>query len=192
MNNPGLRAVPKGLIADEVWALVRNSHAAAILERSLKAYRSLGGFAVPIVQDPKDLDTPGGRVMLVNTATKIVLPMDASAHEDLRNYVRLNEREMEIVRNLRLAKRRFSEFFISTDGMRSAKGLLIPDALRYAVATTDPVDEHRIEDYFRECGDMLAAVAQFARRMPYGLPAADTHGGQEAGVPADLSMPRFA
>ena len=169
MGDPVLRAVPKGLIADEVWALVRNDHAAAILERSLKAYRSLGGFAIPIVQDPQDLDTPSGRVMLVNTATKIVLPMDRAGHNDLQRYVRLNERELEIVRNLRLVKRRYSEFFVSIDGMRSAKGLLIPDPLRYAVSTTDPADEDRIERMVRECGDMLAALQRFARDFPYGI-----------------------
>ena len=172
MNNPALRAVPKGLIADEVWALVRNAQVAGILERSLKAYRSLGGFAMPIVQDPQDLDTPSGRVMLVNTATKIVLPMDRAGQADLQRYVRLNERELDIVRNLRLAKRRYSEFFVSIDGMRSAKGLLIPDPLRYAVATTDPVDEHRIEQYYQSCGNMLEALRRFAREAPYGLPGA--------------------
>ncbi len=169
MADPALRAVPKGLVADEVWALVRNDHAAAILERSLKAYRSLGGFAIPIVQDPQDLDTPSGRVMLVNTATKIVLPMDRAGHNDLQRYVRLNERELEIVRNLRLVKRRYSEFFVSIDGMRAAKGLLIPDPLRYAVSTTDPVDEDRIERMVRECGDMLAALQRFAHEFPYGI-----------------------
>jgi len=170
MNDPSIRAVPKGLIADEVWALVRNSSAAAILERSLKAYRSLGGFAIPIVQDPKDLDSPAGRVMLVNTATKIILPLDSSGHEDIRKYVRLNDREMEIVRNLRLAKRRYSEFFISIDGIRSAKGVLIPDPLRYAISTTDPVDEQIIEEFFRESNDMLSAITKFATQMPYGVP----------------------
>jgi len=169
MNDPSIRAVPKGLIADEVWALVRNSNAAAILERSLKAYRSLGGFAMPIVQDPKDLDSAGGRVMLVNTATKIILPMDRSGHEDLGKYVRLNDREMEIVRNLRLAKRRYSEFYISIEGIRSAKGMLIPDPLRYAISTTDPVDEQIIDGYFQKSNDMLSAVKEFAARMPYGV-----------------------
>lgn len=169
MTDPRLRAVPKGLIADEVWALVRNAHAAAILERSLKAYRSLGAFAIPIVQDPQDLDSPSGRVMLVNTATKIILPMDRSGQADLQRYVQLNEREREIVRSLRLVKRRYSEFFVSIDGLRSAKGLLIPDALRYAVATTDPVDEHCIERFFQAEGNMLAAIQRFAREMPFGV-----------------------
>jgi conjugal transfer ATP-binding protein TraC len=176
MADPELRGVPKGLIADEVWALVRNSQAAAILERSLKAYRSLGGFAMPIVQDPQDLDTPSGRVMLVNTATKIVLPMDQAGQADLQRYVRLNERELDIVRNLRLVKRRYSEFFVSIDGMKSAKGLLIPDPLRYAIATTDPSDEEQIERLFRQSGDMLDAVTRFAKECPFGtespLPAA--------------------
>jgi conjugal transfer ATP-binding protein TraC len=171
MADARLRAVPKGLVADEVWALVRDPFAAAILERSLKAYRSLGAFALPIVQDPQDLDTPSGRVMLVNTATKVVLPLDRSGHDDLQRYVRLNERELEIVRNLRLVKRRYSEFFVSIEGFRSAKGLLVPDPLRYAVSTTDPADEELLDRYYRESGDMLAAVRRFAQQAPYGVRA---------------------
>ncbi len=188
MMDSRLRAVPKGLVADEVWALVRNAHAAAILERSLKAYRSLGGFAIPIVQDPQDLDTPSGRVMLVNTATKVILPLDRSGQTDLLRYVRLNERELEIVRDLRLVKRRYSEFFVSIDGMKSAKGLLIPDPLRYAIATTDPIDEDLIDRHFQECGDMLTAVQRFARESPYGL--AVQGAGRAASAPAPVDRDR--
>jgi len=169
MYDPQLRGVPKGLIADEVWALAQDPFAAAILDRSLKAYRSLGGFALPIVQDPKDLDTPGGRVLLVNTATKYVLPLDHAGQEDIDRFVRLNDRERAIVRGLRLVKRRHSEFFVSVEGFHSAKGILIPDPLRYALATTDPADEARLERFYQESGDMLAAVRRFADEFPFGL-----------------------
>ena len=171
MHDPSLRAIPKGLIADEVWALVQDPLAAAILERSLKAYRSLGGFALPIVQDPRDLDTPAGRVILVNTATKIILPMDRSGQADLSSFVRLNDRELELVRTLRLSKRRYSEFFVSIEGIHSAKGLIIPDPLRYAISTTDPADEAQLDRLYQQTGDMLAAVQRFARDLPYGVGA---------------------
>lgn len=169
MHDPALRAVPKGLVADEVWALVQDPFAAAILERSLKAYRSLGGFALPIVQDPRDLDTPAGRVILVNTATKIILPMDRSGQDEISRFVRLNDRELDLVRNLRLVKRRFSEFFVSIEGIHSAKGLVIPDPLRYAISTTDPADEAELDRLYHESGDMLQTVRKFASEMPYGV-----------------------
>jgi hypothetical protein len=153
--------------------LVQDSFASAILERSLKAYRSLGGFALPIVQDPRDLDTPAGRVILVNTATKVILPMDRSGQDDISRFVHLNERELELVRNLRLVKRRYSEFFVSVEGVHSAKGLVIPDPLRYAISTTDPVDEAELERLFQETGDMLKTVQRFAHDMPYGVRAND-------------------
>jgi hypothetical protein len=191
IGDSALRGVPKGLVADEVWALVRNPYAANILERSLKAYRSLGAFAVPIVQDPHDLDTPAGRVMLVNTATKIILPLDHTGLADVEKYVRLNEREREIVRDLRLVKRRFSEFFVSIDGVLSAKGLLIPDALRYAISTTDPSDESRLEMLYRECGCMLRAVKRFASESPFGLDRElDRIHTPDSSASADLA-PRF-
>jgi hypothetical protein len=169
MFDPSLRGVPKGLVADEVWALVQDPFAAAILERSLKAYRSLGGFALPIVQDPRDLDTPAGRVILVNTATKVILPMDRSGQDEISRFVRLNERQLQLVRSLRLVKRRYSEFFVSVEGVHSAKGLVIPDPLRYAISTTDPGDEVELERLYRQTGNMLETVQHFAREMPYGL-----------------------
>ena len=169
MHDPTLRAVPKGLIADEVWALVQDPFAAAILERSLKAYRSLGGFALPIVQDPRDLDTPAGRVILVNTATKVVLPMDRSGQDEIARFVRLNERELDLVRDLRLVKRRYSEFFVSIEGVQSGKGLVIPDPLRYAISTTDPSDEAELDRLYKQTGNMLQTVCQFARDRPYGI-----------------------
>jgi hypothetical protein len=172
MHDPALRAIPKGLVADEVWALVQDPFAAAILERSLKAYRSLGAFALPIVQDPRDLDSPAGRVILVNTATKIILPMDRSGQDEISRFVRLNDRELDLVRNLRLVKRRYSEFFVSIEGIHSAKGLVIPDPLRYAISTTDPADEAELDRMYRDGGDMLQAVRKFALEMPFGVRAA--------------------
>ena len=169
MFDPSLRAIPKGLIADEVWALVQDPFAAAILERSLKAYRSLGGFALPIIQDPRDLDTPAGRVILVNTATKVILPMDRSGQDEISRFVPLNERELDLVRSLRLVKRRYSEFFVSIEGIHSTKGLVIPDPLRYAISTTDPADEAELERMFQQTGDMLRTVQQFASDVPYGI-----------------------
>jgi hypothetical protein len=121
------------------------------------------------VQDPRDLDTPAGRVILVNTATKVILPMDRSGQDEISRFVRLNDRELDLVRDLRLVKRRYSEFFVSVEGVHSAKGLLIPDPLRYAISTTDPSDETELDRLYRQTGNMLQAVCQFSRDMPYGI-----------------------
>jgi len=97
--------------------------------------------------------------------------MDRTGQDEIGRYVRLNERELELVRNLRLVKRRYSEFFVSIEGIHSAKGLLIPDPLRYAISTTDPADEAELDRLYAESGDMLQAVQRFARETPYGIAA---------------------
>jgi hypothetical protein len=51
--------------------------------------------------------------------------------------------------------------------------MLIPDPLRYAISTTDPADEERLERYYRDCGDMFEAVRRFAAEAPFGLIARD-------------------
>jgi hypothetical protein len=55
------------------------------------------------------------------------------------------------------------------DGLRSAKGLLIPDAMRYAVSTTDPRDEAQIFSLEAELGSMEAALTHFARHHAFGM-----------------------
>ena len=47
-----------------------------------------------------------------------------------------------------------------------------PDPLRYAISTTDPVDEARIDRLLEQEGDMLSALRRFAREFPYGMNSA--------------------
>jgi len=101
------------------------------------------------------------------------LPLDRSGQSDLSNFVRLNDRELELVRALRLIKRRYSEFFVSIEGIHSAKGLVIPDPLRYAISTTDPSDEAQLDRLYQQTGDMLTAVQRFAQEAPYGIAAGE-------------------
>jgi len=84
MHDPTLRAVPKGLIADEVWALVQDHSLAAIPGAFTEGIPQLGGFAPAIVQDPARSRHAGPvRVILVNTATKVVLPRTGRVQDEI-------------------------------------------------------------------------------------------------------------
>lgn len=169
MFDPAMIGVPKVVVFDEGWAGMSDAHTAALMEKSARAYRSLGGQAVYISQMFGDFDTDLGRAILGNTATKIILPQEQSELLKLSKYITINEREMEAVSKLKLHKRRYSEFFVKMQGLYSTTGRVIPDALKYAVATTDSTDEDLHARLLAECnGDFLKSVNRFAAEYPFG------------------------
>lgn len=171
MYDPAMVGFPKVVVFDEGWAGMSDKHTAALMDKSARAYRSLGGQAVYISQMFGDFDTDLGRAILGNTATKIILPQDQSELLKLPNYIDINEREMEAVRALKLHKRRYSEFFVKMQGLYSTTGRVIPDALKYAVATTDADDEELHARLLAECGgDFKLSVNRFATEYPFGNP----------------------
>jgi len=172
MTDPQLTGVPKTLLVDEGWATQRDDFSARLVERAARIYRSFGGRFGAVSQSFEDFDTPFGRALLANTATKIVLPQDASSLAKIRNYIALNDAEFELVRSLRMVKGAFGEFFVRIEGKGATVGRVVPDALRYAVATTDAQDVAVIEDYVVQAhGRWNDAIERFAREYPRGVAA---------------------
>jgi conjugal transfer ATP-binding protein TraC len=169
MYDPTLVGVPKVVTYDEGWAVMGDQYSAALMENSARAYRSLGGMAIFISQSFADFDSDLGRAILANTATKIVLPQEQSELGRLPNYIDLNPLEFAAIRDLKLQKRHYSEFFVKMQGLYSTTGRVIPDALKYAIATTDALDEELHARLLVEAGgDYRAAIMKFATQYPFG------------------------
>lgn len=169
MYDPSLVGVPKVVAFDEGWASMGDVSSAALMEKSARAYRSHGGQAIFISQSFSDYDNSLGRAILANTATKIILPQEQSELNKLPNFIDLNELEIRAVRNLKLHKRHYSEFFVKMQGHASTTGRVIPDPFKYAIATTDPADEDLHMRLLDETGgDYVAATNLFAQQYPYG------------------------
>lgn len=169
MYDPAMVGFPKVVVFDEGWAGMSDIHTAKLMEKSARAYRSLGGQAVYISQRFGDFDSELGQAILSNTATKIILPQEESELQKLRKYIEVNDLELAAVRKLRLHKRRYSEFFVKMAGLYSTTGRVIPDALKYAVATTDAADEELHARLLEECGgDFTRSVYRFANEYPFG------------------------
>jgi conjugal transfer ATP-binding protein TraC len=172
MTDPQLTGVPKTLLVDEGWSSQRDDFSARLVERAARIYRSFGGRFGAVSQSFEDFDTPFGRALLANTATKIVLPQEASSLAKIRNYIALNDAEFELVRSLRMVKGAYGEFFMRIEGKGATVGRVVPDALRYAVATTDPQDVAVIEDFVVQAdGRWDRALERFAREFPAGVSA---------------------
>jgi TraG P-loop domain len=154
---------------DEGWALAKDEGSAALVSSAFRAYRSLGGMAFAISQLLTDFDTPMGKAILANTATKIVLRQSHDALQALPNYLALSQRERELVASLDVRKGFYSEAFYKLEGFPSTVARVIPDALRYAVATTDPTDNAVFNRLLAQCAqDYMAAIRRFAAEYPFG------------------------
>lgn len=169
MSDPRLRGVPKIAMFDEGWSVVGTDFGAEFVDRAVRTYRSLGGTVGFITQDSRDLDTPMGRSVLNNTATKVVLPLAKAAADSLTRFMDLSQSEQEAIASLRPVKGVYSEFFIQMSGMGSTVARLTPFPLLYSMNTTDPDDE-AVQHLMLEKGmgytDMIAA---FAREYPRGV-----------------------
>ena len=172
MVDPRLLARQKVLGLDEGWALMRDRASAELIEKAFRAYRAFNGMAFAVSQLLSDFDTPLGRAVLANTATKLVLPQEQSSLAELPRYLELSEKERALIASLQLRKGRYGEFMVKMQGHPSTVGRVMPDALRYAIATTDATDSARLAAICDECeGNLEKAVRIFAARYPRGRSA---------------------
>ncbi|MEQ1665179.1 MAG: DUF87 domain-containing protein, partial [Bdellovibrionales bacterium] len=127
----------KILLLDEVWALIQN-HAGFIGE-AFRTFRKHNASAIAVTQSIEDLATESlTSAVLNNTPTKIILKQSLKP-ERLQALLNLNSRELEIVRELRSIKGKYSEFFmINGDKKRFLR--LEPTADDYWISTTNPQD----------------------------------------------------
>jgi conjugal transfer ATP-binding protein TraC len=171
MSDPKLRSVPKVAMFDEGWNVIGTDYGAAFIDRAVRTYRSLGGTVGFITQDPRDLDTPMGRSVLNNTATKVVLPLEKAAADSLPRFMDLSETEREAIASLRPVKGVYSEFFMKMSGVGSTVARLTPFPLLYSMNTTDPDDE-AVQFRMLEAGmEFPEMIEQFAHQFPRGVAA---------------------
>lgn len=171
MSDPRLRGVPKLAIFDEGWSLIDSDFGGAFIDRAVRTYRSLGGSVGFITQDPRDLDTPMGRAVLTNTATKIVLPLDKAPAQSLQKFMDLNESEIDAIGSLKPIKGFYSEFFVRMAGVGSTVARIAPFPLLYSMNTTDAEDES-VQFKMLDAGmSHFEMVEQFAKLYPRGVAA---------------------
>jgi type IV secretory pathway VirB4 component len=127
----------KVLLLDEVWALVQEN--SAFIGEAFRTFRKHNAAAIAVTQSIEDIATESLIAAVLNNApTKIILKQSLKP-ERLQKLLDLNERELEIVGNLRSVKGEFSEFFmINGDKKRFLK--LEPTSEDYWLSTTNPSD----------------------------------------------------
>ncbi len=169
MYDPKKLNTLKLLGLDEGWAMLKDEGSAALMQKGFRSYRSLGGLTFAISQLMSDFDTPLGRAILANTATKIVLKQEESSIANLQHYLSLTSKEMDLIRSLQFRKRYYSEFFVKMQSQPSTVGRVVPDPFSYAVSTTDAGDCALYDQLLMEfTGNAVSATQRFASEFPYG------------------------
>ncbi len=98
---------------DEIWELLNNPE---LMELTLHLYKASAKWdcaIYSITQEPKDLlKTPIGKSIISNSSVKMFLHLDVDVSSEDLAVCGLNEKEIQIVNNLRTEKGHFSEYFL--------------------------------------------------------------------------------
>ena len=155
---------PKYLFIDEAWALLKNEASARYVAEAFRTYRKLGCAVVAISQAVSDfLAVPGGKTILQNAATKILLRQERKTVSTLKEELKLSPEEVQLVSSVATVPGVRSEFYLRTS-WGSGVGILYLSSIMYWVTTTDFRDIERYRRKLAEFGgNQIETIKALAR-----------------------------
>ncbi|MCY4643185.1 MAG: ATP-binding protein, partial [Bacteriovoracales bacterium] len=132
------------LIIDEAWRLFSGAGQDFAIE-AYRTFRKYGAGIWCISQNYRDFLSDKGLAdtLLPNTASVFVLPQKGIDWQDLQRKLQLNDSELGAIKELKTKKGKYSELFLSQEENRNILKI-IPDALAYWIATSDPGDNAKL------------------------------------------------
>ncbi len=99
---------------DECWEFMNDPKIAELVMHLYKTSGKWGGMVWSVTQEPGDLLKAGatGRSIIENSTIKIFCQLDSDVSGKDLNYCGLNEREINIVKALRVLKGHYAEYFL--------------------------------------------------------------------------------
>jgi conjugal transfer ATP-binding protein TraC len=157
-------ARPKYLFIDEAWALLKNEASARYVAEAFRTYRKLGCAVVAISQAITDfLSVPGGRTILQNSPTKILLRQERETVSTLKDELKLSPEEVQLVTSVNTVPGVRSEFYLRTSWGGGVLTLYLSPVM-YWVATTDFRDMERYRRKLADfAGNQIEAIKALAR-----------------------------
>ena len=158
----------KRIILDEAWQLLKSNAAAGFMEYCARTLRKTGSGITFITQGVEEIVTsPIGPAIMNNTATKFIL-LQRGDSEILKNALKLNSQELNLVYSLEQRKGEFSEgFMIEGDHRQVIR--IYPSPFEYWLSTSDASDNRHIQE-LRESGlSLVDAIEAAARTYPNGI-----------------------
>lgn len=158
----------KRIILDEAWQLLKSSAAADFMEYCARTLRKTGSGITFITQGIEEIvQSPIGSAIMNNTATKFILLQRGDA-EVLRNALKLNKQELNLISSLEQRKGEFSEAFL-IEGDHRQVIRVYPSPFEYWLSTSDASDNRHIQSLQEQGMSLVAAIEKAARTYRNGI-----------------------
>ena len=159
------RDVPKLIVIDEAWDLLRGGNTGQFIETGYRRARKYGGSFMTITQSILDFykenNSQIGQAIVSNSAYKLLMQQK---QEDIEiatkeNKLVLNEFEKYLLRTVHSSPGNYSEIFIKTDEFFGVARLFVDKFSEY-LYNTNPRIVHYIESRIQEGKSLTDAIEQ--------------------------------
>lgn len=166
------RDLPKTIIFDEVWALLRHPVATDIARELFKTARKWGGSVWAITQDLSDFQKSDAADALLANSQTVILTKHNQGHDDVADLLQLNARERHLFGTLEISPGRYAELLLLDRDIRSASVVrLRPTPFDLWLNTSNPRDVAFRSRVMTERGmSYLDAMDFCAKHHPTGAP----------------------
>jgi type-IV secretion system protein TraC len=164
----GDRTSKKRIILDEAWELLKSNAAASFMEYCARTLRKTGSGITFITQGVEEIvASPIGPAILNNTATKFIM-LQRGDSEVLRETLKLNNQELNLIHSLGQKKGEYSEgFMIEGDHRQVVR--IYPSPFEYWLSTSDAQDNAYLAELKESGLDLVQAIEKAAHHYPNGV-----------------------
>lgn len=164
----GDRTCKKRIILDEAWELLKSNAAASFMEYCARTLRKTGSGITFITQGVEEIvASPIGPAILNNTATKFIM-LQRGDSEVLRETLKLNNQELNLIHSLGQKKGEYSEgFMIEGDHRQVVR--IYPSPFEYWLSTSDAQDNAYLAELKESGLDLVQAIEKAAHHYPNGV-----------------------
>jgi len=158
----------KRIVMDEVWSLLKSSGASQFMEYCARTLRKTGSGITFITQGLEEIvASPIGSAIMNNTAIKFIM-LQRGDTKILKENLKLNPREIDLIQSLGQKKGEFSEGFL-IDGEERQVIRVHPTATEYWLSTSDAKDNNFLESQMVDGKTLVEAIKYAANHFPYGV-----------------------
>lgn len=162
------RTIPKRVLLDEAWELLKSPAAASFMEYAARTFRKTGSGITFITQGVEEIVSSGiGPAILNNTATKLIM-LQKGDTRILKEVLKLNTQELALIQSLEQRKGLFSEGFLISGESRQVVRFQ-PSPLEYWISTSDARDNQYLQDLMSSGLTLESAVLKASQEAPYGV-----------------------
>lgn len=158
----------KRIILDEAWELLKSNAAASFMEYCARTLRKTGSGITFITQGVEEIvSSPIGSAILNNTATKFIM-LQRGDSEILKNALKLNSQELNLIYSLEQKKGQFSEgFMIEGDSRQVIR--IFPSPFEYWLSTSDAGDNKYLNDLTASGLSLVESIEKASIEYPNGV-----------------------